>query len=274
MSVKFLRPEQCILHKARFMGKLLYTYKLVLLASKISTDLPKGSVFCANQLPRLERFVKFVTCCYVPWWLTCSLACDAPVNDLTLLQRLQEYSSVDADSASTARRAFSNHLWYLTPELVPLSLFSDSVEEEVKTEFAEALLQQPRSDETTRHGKGFGKPSLPRIDGNSPLHLPSFCGQGSWNFFKLLKIDSSFLTHPSSAWPSDDGYKRGKAIVENLHVVNDLAERGVKLASDFISSAKKESSFQNLLQVVENDRNTVPNQRNLKIKPKNWFLSL
>lgn len=270
--VKFLRPGA--VHKARFMGKLLYAYKLVLLASKISADLPKGSVFCANQLPRLERFVKFVTFCYVPWWLTCSLACDAPVNDLMLLQRLTEYAMVDADSARTAHKALSNHLWYLTEELVPLSLFSDSVEDEVKDDIAQVLLVQPIDGKTARHGKGFGKPNLPMLKMDDTLDLVSFFGQNSWHFFKLLKINSSFLGQPASTWSGNNDYQKAKAIVANLSIVNDLAERGVKLASEFLSATRCESSFQNVLQVVENDRHALPNQRNIKIQPKNWFLSL
>ena len=62
-------------------------------------------------------------------------------------------------------------------------------------------------------------------------------------------------------WPKDDGYLDAKLIVNNLSVVNDGAERGVKLAYDYLDSSKKEENYQNILQIVENDRSLVPDQR-------------
>ena len=57
-------------------------------------------------------------------------------------------------------------------------------------------------------------------------------------------------------------------------MVNDGAERGVKLAYDFIGSPKKEDNFQNILQTVENDRRLIPNQRKRKLTSKGWSMKL
>ena len=43
--------------------------------------------------------------------------------------------------------------------------------------------------------------------------------------------------------------------MDNMAVVNDSAERGVKLCHDFLDSAKDEARLQNILQVVENESN-------------------
>lgn len=48
------------LHRARWMAKLLYAMKMLLLSDQIIQDLPKGAVFATNQLPKLKEFVKFV----------------------------------------------------------------------------------------------------------------------------------------------------------------------------------------------------------------------
>ena len=64
-AVVFHRPGA--LHKARFMSKLLYSFKIVLLSRKIISEFDKGSVFGSNQLPKMERFVTFVTFVYIPW---------------------------------------------------------------------------------------------------------------------------------------------------------------------------------------------------------------
>ena len=43
--------------------------------------------------------------------------------------------------------------------------------------------------------------------------------------------------------------------------MNDAAERGVKLCSDFLRMAKKEENLQKILQVVESHHKKVPNLR-------------
>ena len=121
----FIRPGA--LHRARWMSKMIYCVKLDLLGTKIDEELPKGAVFGSGQLQKVKKFVKFVVFCYIPWWLTCPVAAAAPSNDLILFNNLINYQETDKLSANIAFKAFSNHLWYLTEELVPLALFCDSV---------------------------------------------------------------------------------------------------------------------------------------------------
>ena len=58
------------------------------------------------------------------------------------------------------------------------------------------------------------------------------------------------------------------AVVRNLCVVNDAAEKGVKLCHDYNDSARKEGNIQSILQVVENNKNQPPNQKKRKLKFK------
>ena len=67
-------------------------------------------------------------------------------------------------------------------------------------------------------------------------------------------------------WGNSPTYQDAKAAVKSLPVLNDAAERGVKITSDFLDSARKEERFQTILQVVENDRRKVPNQRKRHIR--------
>ena len=75
-------------------------------------------------------------------------------------------------------------------------------------------------------------------------------------------------------WIADPEYHAAVDIVQNIRVVNDSAERGVKLANDFLKSAKCEEKYQQILQVVENSRHSLPDQRNRKLETKSWFLTL
>lgn len=58
-----------------------------------------------------------------------------------------------------------------------------------------------------------------------------------WNktliFFIRFNINFNFIETSPSTWESNEKYKRGKEIVSKLKVVNDTAERAVKLIEDF-----------------------------------------
>ena len=82
------------------------------------------------------------------------------------------------------------------------------------------------------------------------------------------------LIQPASAWKTDPGYIETSEKVHSLLVVNDAAERGVKLCHDFRGRAEKEGRFQNILQTVQNDRSTRPNLRKKKQASKEWYLIL
>ena len=60
-------------------------------------------------------------------------------------------------------------------------------------------------------------------------------------------------------WSSDEGYTQMLHQVRHLKVVNDIAERGVKLATDCIAKlTKNEAQRQYLYQVVEKQRQELP----------------
>ena len=264
-------------HKARFMGKLIYCLKMVLLGQKVMRELEKGAVFGAQQLPKLERFAKFVVFCYIPWWLKCPLAADAPSNDLQLLEDLKGYASLDKESATSAFNAMKHHCWYINEDMISLAFFSENVTNAMKDEMAKRLLSCRNMVPSNRKGEGFGKPDCPQVDFNDAIRhdLAEYIGPGSWLLFKCLKIDSKFLATPSSEWPQDPAFLAGKEVVAHLAVTNDAAERGVKLASDFLEVSKDERVYQNVLQVVENHRKELPNQRKKrKESNKTWFLHL
>lgn len=74
-----------------------------------------------------------------------------------------------------------------------------------------------------------------------------------------MQLNVSFLPLPVNKWQSNEAY-----IASLVNVVNDGAERGVKLASDFIDTARDDKHFQDVLQIVEDDRKAVPDLRRRK----------
>ena len=70
-------------------------------------------------------------------------------------------------------------------------------------------------------------------------------------FLKRFNINSDYIETSPSTWESNLEYKRGKDIVSKLKVVNDTAERGVKLIENFNTiGSKNEEQKQYMLQVV------------------------
>ena len=74
-------------------------------------------------------------------------------------------------------------------------------------------------------------------------------------------IDTSFFEELADLWKDDETFNNSVEIISSLAVANDGAERGVKLSHDYICTLKKEGNLQSILQVVENERNIIPNHR-------------
>ena len=87
-------------------------------------------------------------------------------------------------------------------------------------------------------------------------------------FKKILELYTTFLQERATTWETSTFYNTAISIINSLKVVNDAAEHGLKLGYDFIDSAKSEEVYQEVLQVMENDRKRNPNHRNTKQKSK------
>ena len=166
------------------------------------------------------------------------------------------YQTVNIVISASAVKAFGRHLWYLTPEMVVFALFSNEVPLNERCALADVLLtilsdSMPCTPKH-RYGFGCGKPSFPKV--TQETMLADFVNEDSWFTANLLRLNMTFLTKNFDSWQNDDHFKVSKFIVDALNVVNDPSERAVKLTNDFVSSAREEDHFQNLLQVVECDR--------------------
>ena len=84
----------------------------------------------------------------------------------------------------------------------------------------------------------------------------------------MAGIDTSFFEESADLWKDNETFNSSIEIILSLAVVDDGAERGVKLSHDYICMAKKEGNLQSILQVVENERNIIPNQRKRRSQSK------
>lgn len=232
-------------HQARWMAKVIYCFKIMLFREQFKLT--------AKELRNLTDFCLFASHVYVKAWISCPLACDAPVNDLLLYKHIKQYAEINKDVADAALKKVENHLWYVGPELVALALFSSKVSVEEKRCIIKSMQQ---CDQEFRV-RGIRLENCPDLQ-NKELH--ELITSASSRTLQLLRLDMNFIMiNDPETWNDSPIYIQNKRIVDSLKVVNDTAERSIALMSDFNSSiTKNESEMQKLIQVVEDHRKRVP----------------
>ena len=119
-------------HKARFCSFGIYINKAVAFAEQLELD--------ADTLLYLTRVAIFITTLYVPFFISSSIGCDAPVNDLDMFKKLKIFSKTDSEIAESVLAVLCRHNWYLQEETVPFALFSKKLTEDEKSRLAAKLL--------------------------------------------------------------------------------------------------------------------------------------
>lgn len=232
-------------HHARWMSKLLYVLKLNLFQDQFRLTKRESSA--------CMEFGLFVVLIYTKAWMTSPQSCDAPINDLTLIQSLLDYRTASDAVSSSGIRAIGRHLWYLGQELTPLALFSDKVSDEVKRRMAVRLNECEGQSGTEERSITYNGKDI------SAKTLDQLVGPASHRFFQVLQIDKAFMRCDVNSWSQQISYQQGKKLVKSLTVINDSAERGIALATNFNSSlTKREDEKQYLFQVVEMHRKRLP----------------
>ena len=137
-----------------------------------------------------------------------------------------------------------DHLWYLSEELVVLSLFSKKMDDAQKNRCRKAMLKHYSENLSPVKGKLI----TPDISNMNSIEISSLFGKESWRLLHLCRIEGkSFLEKTPSSWENDNDYKILKNIVKNFVVVNDVAERAVLLAKSLQNKLTKDPKIKNTL---------------------------
>lgn len=97
--------------------------------------------------------------------------------------------------------------------------------------------------------------------------LDDFVSEKSKHFFSRLQIDDSFLKEDVSFWNNNAAFLEAKRRISYLRVVNDTAERAVKLMQDFnglITAEEEQKQF--LLRCVQEHRKLYPDCKKSTLK--------
>ena len=142
----------------------------------------------------------------------------------------------------------NRHTWYLTEELIPLSLFDENLPVEERKLLAEKIGEQ------TSGGKEMCKPTLPTL--NSKSLTTDFVG----DFIGPFK---------HKVWHQQQEYNTVKNSLKNFSPLNDSCERTLGLATCINTHITRDKdSSQEFIQVVEARR------KNFQERPAEVILDL
>lgn len=238
-KMAFRRPGAY--HRARWMAKGLYCLKICLFRRQLKEA--ANFAISKHQEQAIQRLCTFLVSVYVRHWFEAPYAADAPINDLLLVKEIEAYGQlVDADVAGKAMQKVKGHLWYLSEDLVGLALFSKKVSPDEKKEMLENMASVPPTKKDLRRVNLNVKAGPKTAD----LKLSLFVTQRSQNLFSKLMVDTPRTLEDLEIMPQ---------ALAALKVVNDAAERAVKLATDYnVALTKSEEERQFIFRVVQHHR--------------------
>lgn len=224
------------------MAKIIYLFKMYLFRDQFALS--------AKEATAVRELIKFILKIYVPAWYECQSAPRSPLNDLTMLQSIKNYGNKKI--ADKAWKAFSNHQWYLSEQLVGLGLFDCRVSIEEKEQMVQAMSKKANENPPKRIHILPGEVSQKR--------LSHFVTENTRKFLETYPVNLSWLEEHPSTWNRNKEYLNARKIFEKIKVVNDCAERGIGLAKNFDGKlTKSEEDLQGVFHVVTNHRKNFPN---------------
>jgi hypothetical protein len=198
---------------------------------------------------------EFVCLFYAKAFFRSPLPAAAPRVVLVFMSEVLQYRLIHPKLAFQCLQSCTRHLWYLTPGLVVLALCDKDLDNDAKEEMGKKLfsITRPKS----------GKPVFPSIiwgEASLAPRLSFFISEESWLLFDLLGLvePQEWLQTPVKMWELFSDYRKFKDYVSNVSVVNDLAERGMHMITEFASKCENKEEREALLQVVEQHREEFP----------------
>lgn len=224
---------------ARFMSKAIYSLKIFIFRDQFRMSRP--------ELKGIREVCIFLIRVYIQYWFECGSAVEAPNNDLTLIKAIVQYPNSEVSAVLMDK--FRRHVSYLSEEHAALALFDARVSLDIKRKMVSALqiddityTECPTVDEIT----------VDAFFTTARKDLSDFITIRSKGLLDRMEISMEFLRSDPSTWSEREEFVAGLKKCGSIHVVNDPAERAVKLITEYNRSlTHDEDDRQFLLQVVE-----------------------
>ena len=196
-GIHFLSPGP--MHHARWMSKLIYAYKVWMFQDQFKLT--------KKEELGLRHLCVFGVLAYIEAWFSCRCAAKAPSQDIKFMKNLIEFP-LKSISTVTSRK-FQKHLWYLSEELIALSLFDDEVSNSEKKKIVQSIHENTEPGNNDNDDEPLKK-STKDTELFSKISLHNFVGPHTVKFFDKLQITISLLNLEIEQWSNSDAYKCAK----------------------------------------------------------------
>ena len=227
-GTKFRKPGA--FHLARWMAKSIYSLKIYLFRREFKLT--------AQEEKSLLELNTFLVKCYASSWFSSPRADKAPLNDIRFLRTLQSYRNFNKDVADTAINKFIKHLYYLNEECLIFSLFDNRIKHETKLKMAEKIVKENETQEDDE-AEIRKKLMLRKEDVDDFLKdndddiLIKLVGPHSITLFSRLDIPTHIFKTNFMEWIDSNEYLGVQSRIKEFKIVNDTAERAIKLITEF-----------------------------------------
>lgn len=233
---------------ARFMAKGIYLMKIYMTRHQVPAN-----VLTPNERRQVERIAKFVFFLYAKYFLQAMIPAAAPRHDLELWENVQQFLVCDPQLVEGVIVSIQRHLWYLSEELVPLSLCDDLTSDLQKAAIVRKMLEAGRPQAFAPQ-KPVMKSHLLTNKVKGQVQLSHFAGERSWLMFERLDVPVAWMQYSPEDWQDSPDYQRFTEIVDSLEVVNDCAERSIKDVTEFVNYSKDADRRDRVMMVVNHHR--------------------
>lgn len=250
-GIHFKKPGA--IHHARWMAKAIYSLKIYLFREQFRLTVKEETA--------LRNICIFIIRLYIKSWFDAPSAIKAPFQDLTFIKNLLNYIAIDKDTSQIAIKKFCGHLWYLSAELCGFAFFDEAVSIDTKRKMVKALNNEESTSEMLSTTQRI---IISPKNANELLEkeIEDFVCVKTNNLFKRFAINTDFLKLDPSTWRSNEDFQKSIVLLKKIPVINDVAERGVKLIEEYNDKiTKDESQKQYLLQVVSDYRKKFPDHK-------------
>jgi len=267
--INFLKPFAPI-SQARWMGKLIYILKKYLLRNNLELE--------DDELGKMRLFLCFAIQFYVFRFLESPLSIESAKNDLDFLKVLQRTVTLEgikrvgnqkrgrpmkgakkpailtlttiSDIAKVALDKMLEHTWYLSEENVGFAFFDERISTNERNEMVKNLKNGDYKFKIEH------EMLVIKYDQIASLRIPDLVSKKTQAFFEILQINTSFFQKDAADWATDENYCNARDFVRQIHVVNDVAERGIGLIKGVLDTfaGKKEEDLQGRFLTVFYDR--------------------
>ncbi|KAL4119640.1 hypothetical protein QTP88_012435 [Uroleucon formosanum] len=250
-GIHFKKPGA--IHHARWMAKAIYSLKIYLFREQFRLTVKEETA--------LRNICIFIIRLYIKSWFDAPSAIKAPFQDLTFIKNLLNYIAIDKDTSQIAIKKFCGHLWYLSAELCGFAFFDEAVSIDTKRKIVKALNNEKSTSEMLSTTQRI---IISPKNANELLEreIEDFVCVKTNNLFKRFAINTDFLKLDPSTWRSNEDFQKSIVLLKKIPVINDVAERDVKLIEEYNDKiTKDESQKQYLLQVVSDYRKKFPDHK-------------